>query len=337
LKQWQESLLGTDGERLADMMRFNEAIDQSVQSAVVAYTAEKERRIRLLEQMLSSMPDHSCIFDLEGRFIYVNQSLAEQIGKSSHEILGKNLFDLGIASAEVLHRQIEGVIYSKQPHRAETSGKSSELQPRYFEYILAPVVDPQGRVEAVTGTARDITERKMLDVEIWHKANYDALTGLPNRRLFRDRFEHEIKHAERTGMPLALMFIDLDRFKEINDTLGHEAGDLLLKQAGERLQACVREADTVARLGGDEFTVILADTSDGEHIRVVAEKILWELDRPFPLTQKSAHVSGSIGITLFPEDADTPTDLLRHADQAMYAAKNAGRGRYCFFSESTHR
>lgn len=151
-------------------------------------------------------------------------------------------------------------------------------------------------------------------------------------RLFRDRFEHEIKHAERTGVPVALPFIDLDHFKGINDTSGHDAGTCCsIRPLNAFRHACTKPT-RLRDWGGDEFTVILPNADGVDRIQVVAEKILRELCRPFPLAQQSALVSGSIGITVFPNDADSPTELLRHADQAMYAAKNAGRSRYCFFS-----
>jgi diguanylate cyclase (GGDEF)-like protein len=166
------------------------------------------------------------------------------------------------------------------------------------------------------------------------EVNLDRLTGLPNRNVFHDRLDMDIKKAHRSGLPLALLFIDLDHFKEINDTLGHQIGDLLLKQVGQRLQAYVRETDTVARLGGDEFTITLAELHDIGKVTDVAQKIREDLARPFRLEGELAYISASIGITLFPRDGNNAGDLLRNADQAMYQSKDHGRNRFTYFTPS---
>ena len=180
----------------------------------------------------------------------------------------------------------------------------------------------------------DITERKESEERIWQQANFDTLTGLPNRRMFHDRLEQAVIKAHRSGTPLALMFLDLDRFKEVNDTLGHEAGDLLLKEAAHRLAGCIRETDTVARLGGDEFTVILSELHEPDKLERIARAILQRLTEPFQIKTQTVFISASIGITLFPDDGDRVDMLLRNADQAMYAAKNSGRNRYSYFTAS---
>lgn len=180
----------------------------------------------------------------------------------------------------------------------------------------------------------DITEKKKTGDLVWKQANFDSLTGLPNRLMFRDRLEQEIRKSHRAGLPMALMFIDLDRFKEINDTLGHAVGDNLLKQAALRLCNCVRESDTVARLGGDEFTVILSELNATSDIERVAQNILRKLSDPFLLGDEVAYVSASLGITFYPNDATEVEDLLKNADQAMYAAKEQGRNRFHYFTPS---
>jgi len=187
-----------------------------------------------------------------------------------------------------------------------------------------------GWATRMVGTTIDISAEQ----ENLRRANFDSLTRLPNRNLFRDRLEKEVQSAKRTGKPLALLFLDLDRFKEVNDLLGHDAGDKLLRQCADRICACVRAADTVARLGGDEFTVILNDLESRAHVEDIAQKILDALARPFDLGQERVHVSGSIGITLHPDDGDDPERLVQNADQAMYVAKNAGRNQFRFFTRS---
>jgi len=189
-----------------------------------------------------------------------------------------------------------------------------------------------GRVTRMIGTHTDLTERKQAEETIRRQAHYDSLTQLPNRRLFRDRLEHTIKLAKREHSSFALMLIDLDHFKEVNDTMGHDAGDFLLVDAAQRIAHCVRESDTVARMGGDEFVVILPDIGDPASIERVAQNIISKLASPFLLGEERAFISASIGITLYPADADDMEALLKNADQAMYVAKNLGRNRFSYFT-----
>jgi diguanylate cyclase (GGDEF)-like protein/PAS domain S-box-containing protein len=182
----------------------------------------------------------------------------------------------------------------------------------------------------------DITEQRQLKETIWRQANYDPLTLLPNRHLFIDRLRHELEMTQRAGAGhlLALLFIDLDRFKEVNDTLGHDTGDQLLVEAARRIAGCVRATDTAARLGGDEFTVILSMLPDGDRVGAVARDICDALARAFTIGDAVLHVSASIGITLYPLDAQDLRGLLGNADRAMYAAKSAGRSRFSYFTPS---
>jgi diguanylate cyclase (GGDEF)-like protein/PAS domain S-box-containing protein len=194
--------------------------------------------------------------------------------------------------------------------------------------------DEAGKPTRMTGTLSDISQKKESDELIWYHANFDFLTGLPNRRLFRDRLEHEVRKAHRSGSEVTLFSIDIDRFKEVNDMLGHDTGDQLLKQVGERLSACVRESDTVARPGGDEFTIILTTLNDQAHVEKTAQKIIAALAKPFHLKEEVVHISASVGITLYPHDAIDPQELIRNADHAISAAKSTGRNRFCYFTRS---
>lgn len=178
----------------------------------------------------------------------------------------------------------------------------------------------------------DVTERKKFEEKIWNQANLDFLTGLPNRSMLQDRLSQTIKKSRRDGNEFAILLIDLDQFKDVNDTLGHDRGDELLVDASNRIKLCVRESDTVARLGGDEFVIILSELSYLSGVGTVAQNIIDTLAEPFHLGKNSAYISASIGITLYPKDGSESVDLIKNADQAMYAAKKQGRNRFHFFT-----
>ena len=252
--------------------------------------------------------------------------------------------DLGCVGARIpplhlgrLRRALARSAAQLQPLRAEFKFAMPDGETSWRELIATPAPSADGGT-IWYGFIDDISSRKRSDETIRQfteklerRAHYDTLTGLPNRALFRDRLEQAIRHAEDEGDELALLFIDLDRFKEVNDLLGHDAGDLLLVEAAQRIQSCVRKGDTVARLGGDEFTVILSETRELAHVEGVAQAILDALAQPFPIQQELLYIAGSIGIARFPEDARDPEELMRNADHAMYRSKAAGRNQLTFF------
>jgi diguanylate cyclase (GGDEF)-like protein/PAS domain S-box-containing protein len=322
-------------EGVIDLIRFNESIDQALSESVTSYYLEKEQTTRVFDAILSSTPDLSFTFALDGRFTYANKAFLDLVGLPLPALLEKNYEDLGLPNAAEKDRQVQLVIHSRQHVRGEVRFTLPSGQEDLYEYIFVPVFGEDGGVEAVAGTSRNITERKAIEVRNWKQANFDPLTGLPNRYLFGDRLEQEVRHACRFGAPIALFFIDLDKFKDANDTFGHDAGDLLLQYASARLRSCVREADTVARLGGDEFMIILQDLGENGHVEHVARKILEQMEKPFHIKQYEICISASIGIALAPYDADTPDALMKDADLAMYAAKEAGSNRFSFFSHVT--
>lgn len=190
---------------------------------------------------------------------------------------------------------------------------------------------PDGKPLRMLGTHADITERKVMEERMRHLAHYDPLTDLPNRALITDRLQQAVIKARRDKTHMAVMFLDLDRFKPVNDNLGHDIGDLLLKQVAQRLLLCVRASDTVARIGGDEFVVLLPTIEQERDATIVAEKILQALGHPFDVAEHQLSISGSIGIAAYPEHGDDEKLLLINADIAMYHAKKHGRNDYRFF------
>ncbi len=192
--------------------------------------------------------------------------------------------------------------------------------------------DDQGRPLRMIGTHTDISSRKAAEVQIWQQAHFDPLTELPNRRMLRDRLAQEIRQSRRDGQQFALLFIDLDHFKEVNDTLGHDRGDLLLIEVARRLRASVRECDTVARMGGDEFTIILTQLADVAALEPVLQKLLQTMEGVFQLEDDQVFVTASIGVTMYPTDGGDVEGLFKNADQALYVAKGAGRNRFSFFT-----
>jgi diguanylate cyclase (GGDEF)-like protein/PAS domain S-box-containing protein len=331
LRLWEAQLPLPQAEAI-DINRFNEAVDQAVAESLARFTEMKERRSRLFDALLLSSPDLNYIVSTTGTLIYANKAFADVFQKTPGELAGVDFFALCAPFEPSISLHLRDVVAGGRSYRGEMDAMLPGAGPRSYEYLLVPVLNPSGQCEAVAGSARDITERKESEEQILRRANHDSLTGLPNRSLFRERLEHEIKHAARTGLPLALLFIDLDGFKEVNDRLGHAAGDQLLQEVARRINSCVRDTDTVARLGGDEFTVILTDVTRPAHIQAIAGEIRDEVHKPFALAAGEAGISCSIGITLFPGDGALPDLLVRNADEAMYQSKKAGGNRYQFFT-----
>jgi diguanylate cyclase (GGDEF)-like protein/PAS domain S-box-containing protein len=268
----------------------------------------------------------------DGRIITINPAFTRITGYAPDEIIGGDARQLGIDPPQ--YRVILQALNSSGHWQGEVQQQRKDGDTYPAALSINTIFDSDGKPVRYVSLFSDITTRKQTEVLIWRQANYDALTQLPNRSMFHERVAQEIKKAQRTQTHLALLFIDLDHFKEVNDTLGHDIGDLLLLEAAHRIAACVRETDAVARLGGDEFTVLLCDIDAEDHaiIERIAQAIIDSLVDPFFLGENEAYVSASIGITLFPNDAGDIDGLFRNADQAMYLSKSQGRNCYRYFT-----
>ena len=270
------------------------------------------------------------------RTLYWNKAAETIFGYTKEDVLGKNGGQLIVPeSARDTVALVWQQLLSRQGgERSSNENITKDGRTIFCEWYNTALVDHDGKVVGVTSLVNDVTEQKLTEEMIWKQANFDALTGLPNRNMFYDRLKQEVLKSNRANLPLALLLVDLDEFKEVNDTLGHDVGDLLLQEAGRRIKACVRDSDTVARLGGDEFTIILPELHQESQIDKVAQKIIDSLTQEFHLRDEVVHISGSIGITLYPSDSGDIDTLLTLADQAMYEAKKHGKNCYSYFTPS---
>jgi len=313
--------------RLRHILRANRAIRQEYQTRL------------MLNQIMDSIPVRVFWKDKNLHYLGCNQRFAEDVGFANPADLiglGDNALPWA-GQADLFEAHDRQVMEDDAPHYGQEHTRTRhDGQRLYVHCNRVPLKDPEGRTVGLLGTYEDITARKEVEARIQFLAQRDSLTGLPNRALFNDRLQHAIAQAERAERLLGLMFLDLDRFKDINDTLGHHLGDELLVQVAERLRGCMRESDTVARLGGDEFTVILELLNNVDEGAAVARKILDSFQTPFRLGGQTVYVSTSIGLALYPLAGRGAEALIRNADTAMYRAKEAGRNRYRLYSADMH-
>ncbi|HET7775652.1 MAG TPA: EAL domain-containing protein, partial [Azospira sp.] len=291
---------------------------------------ESASRMRAL---LDSIPDLAWIKDKNFRFHAVNEAYARMCGHTAMEIIGKTVFQVWPESlARAFQQHDESVLESGGPGRFEVQVPDTEGRLRTLDYVRVPVRDGEGSVVGTAGIARDITERKEVEERIRHLAEHDALTDLPNRSLLSTRMVDRIARAAGSEMQMALLFLDLDHFKNINDSLGHEVGDRLLQQVAERLRQNLDEADTLSRSGGDEFAILLTDCSGAPMIGRIAQRLLEAMTQPFNVDGHELVLSASVGISMYPHDGTDLNALLKNADAAMFSAKAAGRNAYQFFT-----
>ncbi|MCB5189051.1 EAL domain-containing protein [Methylobacillus caricis] len=296
------------------------------------------RERALLRALIDSIPDLIFFKDRNFNFLGCNRAAEQYLGITESRLIGKTEFDIMPEELAKYYRiQDQKVLASGQLHYSEEDIPDAKGNNRTFDIIKAPFYSPNDELPGLLELCHDITDRKQAEQRIRYLAMYDDLTGLPNRNLIQDRIVQTIAHTRRTGCLLALLYLDLDRFKVVNDGYGHLFGDAVLKISGERLVKLVREEDTVARLGGDEFLILLADLDQPADADIVARKIVESLDCPIMVEGREIYLSGSIGISMFPHDGETADVLIDNADMAMYRAKELGRNTYQFFTREMSR
>lgn len=282
--------------------------------------------------ILSSINDCVVVANAQGRVGFMNLKAEELLGCTSGECLDQPLEDI-VRLTDAQGRQIIR-IDKALPHGYTCMLNNRQGREIHVEITVTPIEDATQHAIGTTLVLKDVTEKKRQDELIWRQAHFDDLTGLPNRSMFHEQLLAAIGQACTQGDSLALLLLDLDNFKEINDTLGHDKGDELLKMVARRILACVRKGDVVARLGGDEFGIILPGMADATAIAQLATRINEELIKPLPLGEIRLHTHSSIGIALYPRDTRNLDELVKFADQAMYAAKAAGRNRFAHFNHA---
>ncbi|BCB27593.1 hypothetical protein SKTS_24790 [Sulfurimicrobium lacus] len=296
------------------------------------YRAEAQQRIA--SQVFNSTAESIMILDARMSIIDVNQAYTATTGYSLTEVAGRKPWHIEAMVDKTLFDSVRKTLRLCDHWRGETrkQRKNGEIYPALLNFSV--VRDARGRSCRYILMFNDISDLKATQEHYEYLANHDRLTGLPNRNLFYDRLQHGLDKAMRSKEKLAVMFIDLDNFKNINDTMGHEMGDLVLSQTAERLRACTRKEDTIARLGGDEFTVLAEDLHDPVGVvSSTASRIIEMLAQPFHFDGQEAQVSASVGIALYPDNGPDLQNLLKNADAAMYQAKLTGKNNYQFFTE----
>lgn len=302
-------------------MVFNSMIEQRL-------GAEQELRAatEFREKIMNNVSNGIYLIDMEGRFVMVNRRFCSMTGYAESELLGQR-FEVLFPNERIaeLRRIFDEIInQGALAERLEAPLLCQDKQVITVCYSSAPFYN-DGKIIGVVGAAEDVTERKLHDARIARLANYDTLTGLPNRNLLNDRIGQAVSRASLDGTRVALLYMDLDGFKFINDSCGHAVGDELLKQVARKIQGCISNEDTVARLGGDEFVAMLCDLDDEADALDVSSKILRSFADPIIVDERTLHVTTSIGVSFYPRDGRDPDTLLKYADIAMYRAKDAGR------------
>ncbi|MES9944240.1 MAG: EAL domain-containing protein [Candidatus Thiodiazotropha sp.] len=297
-----------------------------------------EKRIRTLLQAVEQSPVSVVMTDTHGEIEYVNKAFEIATGYQASEVIGKNPRILKSENTPpALFTDLWNAITSGESWQGELQNRKKNGQLFWERAYIAPVVDDSGNTSHYLAVKEDITLQKQQGEKIIHQANYDSLTDLPNRFLTLDRLSQIIKEAQRNKQKAAVIFLDLDDFKKINDSISHEVGDKLLVEAAKRLKNAVRINDTVSRLGGDEFIILLGSINSEKEVHPVAEKLLNCFRKAFLLDGRELILTASIGIAIYPNDGDNPAELLRNADTAMYQSKEQGRNTFNYFTRAMNK
>ncbi len=292
----------------------------------------EEERARLA-MIVASSNDAIFSISLDGFITSWNKGAENVFGYSAGEIIGSEIFTIIPPERRDERSQILQMILSgEQVRHFETTRIRKDGSRIYVSITTSPILDADGNIIGNSVIARDVTEHRQMEEIIRHQAHHDPLTDLPNRQLFMNFLSLELAQARRNETRLALLFLDLNGFKQVNDTLGHSCGDRLLQEVARRLRASIRESDTVARLGGDEFTVLMPDLTQTDDVGIVLKKILGVFERPFMLEDIAVDTTTSVGICMFPDDGENSDELMKKADIAMYDAKSTGRNSYQFYN-----
>ncbi len=294
-----------------------------------------EDRLRVSQQVITATQDAVIITDANQRIVDVNPAFCRIVGYKRNQIVGRaldGLYARGIKKA--FYKRLISILRTKGHWQGELRGEKPDGDFFHAWTSINAVYDDTGVVNHYVAILSDITAIKQTEQQLMQLAQFDQLTGLANRMLFQDRLRAALARAKRHNTPMAVMYVDLDGFKKINDIFGHNVGDDVLVSAAEHLKGCVREEDTVSRLGGDEFAIILNELDRMDFAQAMAQRVVENLKLPIPFGTKELHVTGSVGVALFPNDGDDEEVLLRNADQAMYHAKAQGKSTYRFFNQS---
>jgi diguanylate cyclase (GGDEF)-like protein/PAS domain S-box-containing protein len=303
-------------------------------SEEIAVRKAAQEQLKLAGVVFNAASEGIIVTDKNHQIKTVNPAFCRISGYQANEVIGRQLTCfLTETSSEEFQNTIWQKVMTSGHWNGEYRGDSKNKQTVALWLSISATRSTDGSILQTVMVFTDITQRKIIEDKIHHQAHYDSLTDLPNRLLFNDRLEQAVLKANRNRKKMALLFLDLDRFKDINDALGHSAGDNLLIQAGKRIRSCVRESDTVARLGGDEFMIIIGELNEINNAVSLAEKLIVTLSEPFPLNGSDAFISSSIGITIYPDDAENAEQLFSNADMAMYKAKEEGRNTFQFFTK----
>jgi len=307
---------------------------RDISKFVKSAEALREREERLTG-VLRSVAEGIITVSENGALESANPAAERMFGVGPGQLVGKDFLELMGAAESEDGEEKAGLTFTAMMGRT-TEGLGRRRDGALFAMEVSVSELRQGRHRLFTCIVRDISERKENEDRIRRLAHHDHLTGLPNRNLLNDRMNHALARVRRHGGRMAVLFVDLDKFKPINDTLGHEAGDIVLKEVATRLIACVRSSDTVARVGGDEFVVVTEEITRQPEAALVARKIVDALSRPIKVGEASCTVGASIGIAVFPDDGYTMEEVCKAADIAMYRVKHSGRNGYCFFSAESN-